>query len=95
MANRKQIYYNKVTKDGITEDNMCPESDGDGVHIGDWEDDGINMDIQVCSLCDATGIAILNVDYRIDIVYEEKGPVHQIVKLNKDLAGIPMGRTRS
>ena len=89
MAKRKQLYYSKVNKLGITEDNMCPECDGDGVHIGDWEDDGINMDIQECSLCDATGVAILNVDYKVDIDYMEEGPMHQIVKLSKDLAGIP------
>ena len=89
MAKRKQLYYSKVNKDGITEDNMCPECEGDGVHIGDWEDDCINMDIQICGLCDATGIAILNVDYEIDVNYMEEGVMHQIVKLNKDLAGIP------
>ena len=83
MPKKKQIYYNKVTPQG-QEDNLCPECDGDGVHIGDYEDDGKSIGIDVCTLCDATGIAILNKDYKIDVDYTKNGPVHQIIRIFND-----------
>tara|TARA_R110002012_G_scaffold194163_4_gene361983 strand:- start:1273 stop:1527 length:255 start_codon:yes stop_codon:yes gene_type:complete len=82
MAKKKQLYFNKVTQQG-QEDNICPECDGDAVFVGDYEDGGNDIDITPCSLCDATGIAILNIDYKINIDYMEEGPVHEIVPIFK------------
>ena len=36
MAKKRQLYLNKVTQQG-QEDNLCPECDGDGVFVDDYE----------------------------------------------------------
>lgn len=79
---KKQLYYNKVTQQG-QEDNMCPNCDGDAVFIGDCEDGSNDLDITPCSLCNATGIAILDKDYKIDVDYTENGAIHQIIPIFK------------
>ena len=86
MAKKRQLHYSKITHQG---DNMCPLCEGDGVFVGDYEDDGKSIDISVCYLCDATGIAKYKIDYNIKVHYEESEPIFEVIPINEDLAGIP------
>ena len=81
MANKKQLHYSKVTQHG---DNMCPLCEGDGVHIGDYEDDGKSIDIQVCDLCDGKGVAEIGKDYDVQVHYQSNDePIFEIIPINK------------
>ena len=80
---KKKVLYKSITTNQGQEDNICPECDGDGVFVGDYEDDGKSIQMDVCSLCDATGIAVLNKDYKIIVDYKENGPIHQIIRIFK------------
>ncbi len=82
MAKKKQLYFNKVTEQGL-EDNICPECDGDGVFVGDYEDDCKSIDISICSLCDATGVAEYRIDYDIKVHYDEDKPIFEIIPISK------------
>ena len=82
MAKKKQVYFNKVTQQG-QEDNMCPECDGDGVFVGDYEDDCKSIDLTVCYLCNATGVAEYGKDYDIKVNYYEDEPIFEVIPISK------------
>ena len=82
MSKKRQLYLNKVTKQG-QEDNLCPNCDGDGVFVDDYEQGQAVISVDPCGLCDATGIAIIGKDYKIDVDYTENGPIHQIIPIFK------------
>ena len=81
MARIKQLYYNKTTEQG---DNTCPACDGEAVDLGDYEQGQVNIDIRLCGLCDGTGMAILNKDYKVNVEYTEYGPIHEITAIKKE-----------
>jgi len=81
MAKRKQLYYNKTTQQG---DNTCPECDGDAVDLGDYEQGQANINVRPCGLCEGTGIAVLNKDYKVNVEYTEYGPIHEISAIKKE-----------
>jgi len=81
MARIKQLYYNKTTEQG---DNTCPACDGEAVDLGDYEQGQVNIDIRLCGLCDGTGMAILNKDYKVNVEYTEYGPLHEITAIKKE-----------
>ena len=84
MANKKQLHYSKVTQHG-DRDNMCPLCEGDGVFVGDWEDDGKQIDIQVCDLCGGKGIAEYGKDYDVQIHYlSNDEPIFEIIPIDKE-----------
>ena len=84
MANKKQLHYSKVTQHG-DRDNMCPLCEGDGVFVGDWEDDGKQIDIQVCDLCGGKGIAEYGKDYDVQIHYQSGDePIFEIIPIDKE-----------
>jgi hypothetical protein len=82
MAKKRQIYFDKVTQQGL-EDITCPVCDGDGVFVGDYEDDGKSIDISVCYLCNATGIAEYGKDYDVKVHYEEDKPIFEVIPMSK------------
>ena len=80
MKKRKVLYTSITTNQGQT-DNICPECNGEAVELGDYEQGQADIQVFPCGLCEATGIAVLDEDYKIDIDYTEHGPIHQIIKL--------------
>ena len=81
MAKKRQLHYSKTTHQG---DNMCPLCEGDGVFVGDYEDDGKSIDLAVCSLCDATGVAEIGKDYNVQVHYQSNDePIFEIIPINK------------
>ena len=82
MANKRQLHYSKITQQG---DNMCPLCEGDGGFVRDYEDDGKNMDIQACDLCNATGVAEIGKDYDVQIHYQSGDePIFEIIPISKE-----------
>ena len=81
MAKIKQLYYNKTTEQG---DNTCPACDGEAVDLGDYEQGQVNIDIRLCGLCDGTGLAVINKDYKVSIEYNKDGPIHEIIAIKKE-----------
>ena len=65
MKKRKQVYLNKITKSGQITINQCPECEGEGVEIGDYEQGLKGLQIWECGLCEGTGRAIKDIDYEI------------------------------
>ena len=81
MAKKRQLHYTKVTQQ---DDNMCPLCEGDGVHVGDYEDDGKQIDIQVCDLCDGKGVAEIGKDYDVQVHYQSNDePIFEIIPIDK------------
>ena len=81
MAKIKQLYYNKTTQQG---DDTCPSCDGDAVLVGDYEQGQANIDVRPCGLCDATGVAVINKDYKVSVEYTPDGPIHEIIAIKKE-----------
>ena len=79
MAKRKQLYYKKLSMNGMYVDNKCPECEGDGVDfIDNTHARGGNIIPQLCGMCEGEGI----IDKKSieDIVYDEDGNQHIIYK---------------
>ena len=74
MRKKKTIYKNIITSQGEVIDSKCANCDGDGVFVGDWEDDYKNMDIQICSLCEGYGYVTKDMIDRVD--YDHEGNRH-------------------
>ena len=71
MKQRKQIYLNKITKSGQVAINQCPECEGEGVELGDYEQGQIEIQVWPCDLCEGTGRAEKDKDYKVIIdIYE-------------------------
>ena len=81
MARKKQLYYNKTTQQG---DNTCPACNGDAVELGDYEQGQADIDVRLCGLCEGTGVAVLNKDYKVNVEYTENGPIHEISLIKKE-----------
>ena len=80
MAKRKQLYFNKTTQQG---DNTCPACEGEAVFVDDYEQGRIELKVDLCGLCDGTGVAVINKDYKVNIDYTENGPIHEIIAIKK------------
>ena len=81
MAKKKQLYYNKTTQQG---DNTCPACDGEAVFVDCYEQGIADVTITPCGLCEGTGLAILNKDYKVNVEYTENGPIHEISLIKKE-----------
>ena len=81
MAKKKQLYYNKTTQQG---DDTCPECNGVAVDLGDYEQGMVDITITPCGLCEGTGVAVLNKDYKVNVEYTENGPIHEISLIKKE-----------
>ena len=81
MAKIKQLYYNKTTQLG---DNTCPACEGDAVFVDDYEQGNPVININPCGLCDGTGVAVINKDYKVNVEYTENCPIHEITAIKKE-----------
>jgi len=81
MAKKKQLYYNKTTQQG---DNTCPACDGEAGFVDDYEQGQADIDVRLCGLCEGTGVAVLNKDYKVNVEYTENGPIHEISLIKKE-----------
>ena len=77
---RKVVYLNKVTKDGSNIYNQCPECEGEGVELGDYEQGMSELQVWPCDLCEGTGRAEEDIDYKL-IVHMIEG--QEYVSFNK------------
>ena len=78
MAKEKQLYYKKITMNGIFVDNKCPECKGDGFDFLDFTHAGGGEIIpQLCGMCEGKGLINENI---IDVEIDEYGNQHIIYK---------------
>ena len=78
MAEKKQLYYKKITMNGIFVDNKCPECKGDGFDFLDFTHAGGGEIIpQLCGMCEGKGLINENI---IDVEYDDTGNKHIVYK---------------
>ena len=78
MARRKQLYYKKLSMNGIYIDNKCPECEGDGFDFLDFTNArGGYIVPQLCGMCEGKGLIDENI---IDVEYDDIGNRHIVYK---------------
>ena len=78
MARRKQIYYKKLSMNGIYIDNKCPECEGDGFDFLDFTNArGGYIVPQLCGMCEGKGLIDESI---IDVQYDDNGNRYIVYK---------------